>query len=87
MSHPVHVPDPEDIPDEQRERDQWLMWDTSEDKPRAPLNEQGRKASWTDPDEWMSFERAREIASEIAIALALVGGVLLLAGLLFGKRA
>lgn len=55
----VPVPDPEDVPAELRERDQWLMWDTAEDKPRAPLNEQGYKASWTDPDE------AREIADEI----------------------
>lgn len=59
------VPEPEDVPAELRERAQWLMWDTSEDKPRAPLNEDGYKASWTDPDEWLSFEQAREIASAI----------------------
>lgn len=59
------VPNPEDVPAELRERDQWLMWDTAEDKPRAPLNERGVKASWTDPDEWLSFDEAREIAEGI----------------------
>lgn len=61
----VRVPDPDEVPTELRERGQWLMWDTSADKPRKPLNRDGYAASWTDPDEWLSFDQAREIAESI----------------------
>jgi len=47
--------DPETIPDELKERDQWLTWDAEKDKsPRW----KGRRASWNDPDEWHSYDEA-----------------------------
>ncbi|UWG47896.1 Phage or plasmid associated DNA primase, primpoldomain [Halanaeroarchaeum sp. HSR-CO] len=52
----------QDIPAELRERSQWLLWSADSDPPKVPLNEDGYKASWTDPAEWLSFEEANELA-------------------------
>lgn len=56
------VPDPEDVPEELREREQWLMWDASADAPRRPHWRGDFGISWTDPDDWHTFEDAREAA-------------------------
>lgn len=61
---PIAVPDPADVPDELRERDQWLMWDASSDSPRRPHWRGNFSVSWSDPDDWHSFEEAREAAQE-----------------------
>lgn len=58
------VPDLEDVPAELREREQWLMWDASADAPRRPHWKGNFAVSWTDPDDWHSFEEAREAAQE-----------------------
>jgi putative DNA primase/helicase len=53
--------DPETIPDELKEREQWLTWDADKDKcPRW----KGRRASWNDPDEWHSYAEAVEEAEK-----------------------
>ena len=56
--------DPETIPDELKERDQWLMWDASADAPRRPHWQGDFGVSWTDPDDWHPFEEALEAARE-----------------------
>ena len=45
------------IPDELKERDQWLYWNASNDTPRAPLDSPSSSygCSWSDPDTWMPF--------------------------------
>lgn len=53
-----------DIPDELKKRDQWLMWDASNDAPRRPVWRDDWSVSWTDPDDWHSFDEAREAAAE-----------------------
>jgi putative DNA primase/helicase len=58
------IPDPEDVPAELREREQWLMWDASADAPRRPHWRGDFGVSWTEPDDWHSFEEAREAALE-----------------------
>lgn len=52
------------IPDELKDRDQWLLWDNSADTPRRPHWAGNFKISWSDPDDWHSFEAAVETASE-----------------------
>ena len=52
------------IPDELKERDQWLMWDASADAPRRPHWRGDFGVSWTDPDDWHSFQAAVEAAEE-----------------------
>jgi len=54
----------ENIPEELRERDQWLMWDASSDTPRRPHWRGNFGISWSDPDDWHSFEEAVEAAAE-----------------------
>jgi Uncharacterized conserved protein len=51
------------IPDELQERDQWLMWDASHDTPRRPHWKGDFGISWSDPDDWHSFEEAVELAA------------------------
>lgn len=48
----------ENIPDELTQRDQWLYWNASADKPRQPLSSPAADfgCSWSDPDEWMPFD-------------------------------
>lgn len=54
--------DPDAIPKELRERDQWLTWDASTDRKQPYWGT--KKVSWSDPDSWHSFEAAREKAAE-----------------------
>lgn len=59
--------DAEAIPDELKERDQWMVWDkdASRKKPIG-VTDSGlnHSAAWTDPDDWCSFEEAVEAAEE-----------------------
>jgi putative DNA primase/helicase len=57
---------PEAIPEELRDRDQWLMWDASAEAPRRPHWRGNFAVSWTEPDDWHSFEEALEAAEEHA---------------------
>ena len=52
------------IPDELKERDQWLLWDSSADTPRRPHWAGNFGISWSDPDDWHSFEEAVETAAQ-----------------------
>ena len=52
------------IPDELQDRDQWLMWDSSADTPRRPHWKGDIMISWSDPDDWHSFEEAVETAKK-----------------------
>jgi len=52
----------EAIPEELRQRDQWLMWDSSADAPRRPHWAGDFSVSWNDPGDWHSFEEAIEAA-------------------------
>lgn len=46
------------IPDEVKERNQWLLWDASNETPRRPHWDGDFHVSWSDPDAWHSFEEA-----------------------------
>jgi len=52
------------VPDELKERDQWLMWDQSNDTPKQPHWRGTFSISWSDPDDWHSFDEAVEAAAE-----------------------
>jgi putative DNA primase/helicase len=53
------------IPDELKERDQWLLWDAGHDTPRQPhWDGDFYGISWSDPDDWHSFEEAVEAAEQ-----------------------
>jgi len=54
----------EAIPAELRDRDQWLLWDASADTPRRPHWRGNFGISWSDPDDWHSFEDAVSAAQE-----------------------
>jgi len=58
------------IPDELQDRDQWLVWNASNDTPRAPLTHptDSYPASWSDPDEWLSFDEAVDRAERVESA-------------------
>jgi putative DNA primase/helicase len=56
---------PEPIPDELKERDQWLLWDASNDVPRRPHWRGDFSVSWSDPDDWHTFEDALAAAEEV----------------------
>lgn len=56
--------DVEAIPAELRDRDQWLLWDASADTPRRPHWRGNFSISWSDPDDWHSFEEAVKAAQE-----------------------
>jgi P4 family phage/plasmid primase-like protien len=53
----------ENIPDELKERDQWLLWDKSADTPRRP-HWRGNFVSWNEPEDWHSFEEAIQAARD-----------------------
>ncbi|MFB6256298.1 MAG: phage/plasmid primase, P4 family [Haloplanus sp.] len=55
---------PENIPDELKERDQWLLYDTRADRPRQPHWGGDFSISWSDPDDWHSFDEAVELAEQ-----------------------
>lgn len=54
-----------DIPVELQERNQWLMWDASNDTPRRPHWNGDFTISYTDSDEWHSFDEAAELAAGV----------------------
>ena len=54
----------ENIPEELKQRDQWLMWDASADTPRRPHWRGDFGISWSDPDDWHTFEEAVDAAAE-----------------------
>jgi len=56
--------DADAIPEELRERDQWLMWDAAADAPRRPHWRGDFGVSWSDPADWHSFEDAAAAAGE-----------------------
>ncbi|MDS0223806.1 DUF5906 domain-containing protein [Haloarcula sp. S1AR25-5A] len=57
--------EPEVIPEELKERDQWLLWDASNDTPRQPHWRGNFRISWSDPNDWHPFEEAVEAAEEV----------------------
>ena len=62
-STPGSEPTPyENVPDELQARDQWLMWDSSADTPRRPHWNGNHSISWSNPDDWHSFEEAVRLA-------------------------
>jgi len=60
----VTLVDPDAIPDELKERDQWLLWDNSNDTPKQPHWRGDFAISWSNPDDWHSFEAALSAAQE-----------------------
>lgn len=55
--------DYENIPDELKQRDQWLLWDSDADKPRQPhWNGDFYGVSWNEPTDWHSFDEAVSLA-------------------------
>jgi len=52
------------IPDELQDREQWLLWDASADTPRRPHWRGDFGISWSDPDDWHTFEAAVSAAAE-----------------------
>jgi len=59
------VSDFENIPEELKQRDQWLFWNASNDTPRAPLDSPAATygCSWSDPDTWLPFDDVAERAA------------------------
>lgn len=51
------------IPNELKERDQWLLWDTDSDR-KQPHWDGSYSISWSNPDDWRSFEEAIECAAK-----------------------
>jgi putative DNA primase/helicase len=51
------------IPDELKDRDQWLLWDASNETPRRPHWTGDFAVSWSDPDAWHSFDDAVDAAN------------------------
>jgi putative DNA primase/helicase len=47
------------IPEQLRDRDQWLLFDRSADTPRRPHWDGNFNVSWSDPDAWHSFGEAK----------------------------
>jgi putative DNA primase/helicase len=56
---------PGSIPDELKAREQWLLWDESNDTPRRPHWKGDFRISWSDPADWHSFDEAVEQASVV----------------------
>jgi len=52
------IVDPDTIPAELRERDQWMQWDSDNDTPRRPHQDGDFYVSWSEPDEWLTFQDA-----------------------------
>ena len=81
--------DPDAFPDALKDRDQWLLWDAvAEVKQPFTLNGYDlAPASWTDPDDWLPFERAHKVASKkesVGVGFVLAKGVDDHAGILGG---
>jgi len=56
------ITDLDAVPDALTDRDQWLLWDSDNDKPRRPHKDGDFYVSWSDPDEWLSFTDATTAA-------------------------
>lgn len=54
------------IPEELKRRDQWLLWDSAADTPRRPHWRGDFAVSWTDPNDWHSFDEAYAAVQEQA---------------------
>jgi putative DNA primase/helicase len=46
------------VPPEVKGREQWLLWDRSSDTPKQPHWKGNFAISWSNPDEWHTFEQA-----------------------------
>lgn len=68
--------DADAIPDELKDRDQWMLWDkAAERKKPFTLNAADSlvPGSWTDPDDWQTFEAALEaVGSKPSVGLGYV---------------
>jgi putative DNA primase/helicase len=53
------------IPDELKERDQWLLWDISNETPKKPHWRGDFCISWSEPDDWHTFDEAVAAAREV----------------------
>lgn len=51
----------DNIPDELKERSQWLLWSHTSKPPKAPLGKEGYPIDRTDPVNWLSFDEARQL--------------------------
>jgi|APHM01.1.fsa_nt_gi Uncharacterized conserved protein len=65
MSRPNVTVDGENIPDELKQRDQWLLWDARNDRPKQPHWDGDHRINWSDPDDWHSFDEAIEAAQRV----------------------
>ena len=52
----------DNVPDELQKRDQWLLWDSSADTPRQPHWNGDHTISWSNPDDWHTFEETVRLA-------------------------
>jgi putative DNA primase/helicase len=57
--------DADAIPEELKQRDQWLLWDARADRPKQPHWDGDHYGiSWSDPDDWHTFDEAAEAAEK-----------------------
>ena len=56
--------DASDIPEDLREQEIWLNWDASADTPRRPHRKGDWTKSWSEPENWLTFEEAHQAAQE-----------------------
>ncbi|MFB6244307.1 MAG: PriCT-2 domain-containing protein, partial [Halobaculum sp.] len=61
---PEVSPQFEEIPDLLRSRDQWLLWDARNDRPKQPHWNGRFGISWSHPSDWGSWAEARALAEE-----------------------
>jgi putative DNA primase/helicase len=56
----------ENIPEELKERDQWLLWDASAERKQPFTLKSARlaPASWNDPDDWLGFDETADFAED-----------------------
>lgn len=59
---PIVEDDYDKIPTALKERRQWLLWDAGADTPRRPHWDGNFQVSWTDPNDWHTFEEAVDLA-------------------------
>jgi len=52
------------IPDELKDRDQWLLWDADNETPRRPHWRGNFGVNWSNPDDWHTFEDAYSASQE-----------------------
>ena len=52
------------IPEELKQREQWLLWDNRADQPKQPHWDGDHSISWSDPEDWHTFEEAKELAEQ-----------------------